>query len=163
MANLNTIEYIKKGRVEIFPHIMLDQEGDRVTMDNIAEKIMKKCQAEGWNITQYEDFSYTNEMNGRWNIVFGIQTDDGKVDSEYYGSRRPGRLYTYCLWWAIDIIGLHASPFYNVHYAMDQKVNHYPLSKQGGYSNFEKFETIIKDAMGPECKEIDVFTCKSSS
>ena len=78
-----TQKYIKKWKINseivIYPHLEFDVVFDYEKMTNIVENL-KEDVKETMDIVIFNKSSFNAELNGSWNVVFGIYVRDTKQD-----------------------------------------------------------------------------------
>lgn len=151
MENLNTlpipnteknssIPFWVRGRVVIYPHIEFPFVW---SYDQLLAAVMDiQLNCDGLRIQIYEKNSYCSEVNGGWNVVFAVLSNNTN--------------YTYMIRRDHDLKKTFACPFYNVEYGTIGDIcfnksncsidfgilEQYLLGKYGG-KHIERFQTQL--------------------
>lgn len=139
-TNDTSIAFWRRGRVVIYPHIEFPLLWNYDKILSAVTDIQFNCN--GLIIHIYEQNSYCNEVNGRWNVVFTVVSN--KIN------------YTYMIRRDHDLNKTFACPFYNESYGYigDACLNRdncptefnvleqYLLNKYGG-KLIDKFQTEL--------------------
>ena len=111
---VKTIPYWKLGGVSIYPHLEFDKLYSYEELITIVEEL-KLFYKDEMSILVFGESSYCSEVNGTWNVAFGVVGSDGVT-------------YMYMIRRDKDIGKSYACPFQNTEYAND--INHSVLDGQ---------------------------------
>ena len=105
---VKTIPYWKlSNRVIVYPHLEFDELYSYEELINIVND-MKSFYEESINMVVFEKNTYCSEVNGLWNVCFGVVDDEG-------------RTFMYMLRRDMDLGKSYACPFQNTDYVYDIK------------------------------------------
>lgn len=134
----------KLGPVTIYPSLKWGTTYSFEQITQFANQLAKKIQLpENVSINVFPVNSYCSEVNGRWNVSFGIvQRTETKTITYMYMIRRDTDLDA-------DIGGTYACPFFNYEYCYE-KHSHTSLSQKKEFLTL--VETTLQNIMGAATK-----------
>jgi len=104
---VKTIPYWSLGRVTIYPHLEFDKLYSYEELGTIVAEL-KAFYKNEMKIIVFGESTYCSEVNGRWNVAFGVVGSDGVT-------------YMYMIRRDKDIGKSYACPFQNTDYVYDIK------------------------------------------
>ena len=116
------------GNVNIYPHLVFEKKFSYVELLSIVKDIQTHLFKDKMDI--FKDNDYCCEVNGQWNVCFGIKDHNGNT-------------YTYMIRRDYKLNKSYACPFYNNQYGYD--LNHYIFDRKTMPIQFEKLETFLKN------------------
>ena len=124
-----------KGSVLIFPSLKWSEKYSYEQLKGFVEKLKEKLP--DMNIVIYDQNSYCSEVNGYWNVSFGVQTTGVNAITYMYMIRRDNDEDK-------NIGGSYGCPFMNTEYIYD--LRHTSLSTKPEY--LKKVESKLEEIIG---------------
>ena len=130
-------------RCTVFPHL---EFGKLYTFEELKEiaETLKKDLEDKITIQIFNESSYCQEVNGKWNVIIGVSIKGARAN-----------LYTYMLRRDDGFGKSYGSPFQNASYIYD--IKHARFSKETAKEEFLIVEKYLMEKLGGE--KINSFPC----
>ena len=140
----NTIKVWNLGKVRIYPHLEIDELWDYAKIQTEFSEMQQKLTQ--LSFINYGCNNYCSEINGRWNIPFGviIYTDEGVIHYTYMIRRDHQLKKTFCC------------PFYHEDYGYNRIPNKM-FDRKSCPNEFEIIEKYLMEKFNGNI--IDSFQC----